>query len=586
MRIANIRAAANQLGFSLQQSTIFAFLAFNSNFVVFNTSQFSVATPVPGLYDGFSTSLICTAHGSPLPDNLHSVKSFLASNAAFSSTRLTEGFASAFAQRSAPESLNADSGTRILVTYSGFPSGARLFVPDAVAGSDTVTPTSGGDLGIPASGGRYAPDAHGSLLLARVMNTDSNGAGGSVAFTPGSPGSGVVSFDAMNEVILSNGTGIAVYEVVDANPNAQESAQFPTFLGLAPFSGDPIVTLENVSLAPVSTVTIASTHDPIPRFQSMPPPADCSIIGDCNAFYYPKLFVNTTPLNFTAQSNGNFQSGFTQVNNHGGGHLVWVATISYTNGSGWLRIDPASGIDNATIRVDALPANLAPGTYQAILTVDGGPQAGSASVPITFVVTEAPVTPPPPTVAALVNAATFTAGPAVPGSIATLLGAQLSGKTVVVLFDSSQAQILYDGDKQINVVVPAALGNKSSAQLIVNVDGVQSVPLTVPVAQFSPVIFNGGVLNQDGKLNSPAQPAHLPNILQIFATGMSGPGAITARLNGAVVDPPVYGGPAPGLVGVQQVNVQLPAGLTGSTADIAVCQQAVCSPVVHVNIAQ
>ena len=157
---------------------------------------------------------------------------------------------------------------------------------------------------------------------------------------------------------------------------------------------------------------------------------------------------------------------------------------------------------------------------------------------------------------------------------------------MVVLFDSSQGQILYDGDKQINVVVPAALGNKTSAQLIVNVDGVQSAPLTVPVAQSSPVIFNGGVLNQDGKLNSPAEPAHLPNILQIFATGMSGGGAITARLNGAVVDPPVYGGPAPGLVGVQQVNVQLPAGLTGTTADIAVCQQAVCSPVMHVNIAQ
>ena len=157
LRIANIRAAANQLDLA-PGTSIQAFLAFNSNLVSATTNQFSIGTPVRGLYDGFSTSLICTAHGSPLPDNLHSVKSFLASNAAFASTRLTEGFASAFAQRSAPESLNADTGTRILVTYSGFPSGARLFVPDAIAGSDAVTPTSAGDLGIPASGGRYAPD--------------------------------------------------------------------------------------------------------------------------------------------------------------------------------------------------------------------------------------------------------------------------------------------------------------------------------------------------------------------------------------------------------------------------------------------
>jgi uncharacterized protein (TIGR03437 family) len=361
---------------------------------------------------------------------------------------------------------------------------------------------------------------------------------------------------------------------------------------LAPFSGDPVLTSEVVSLAPVSTVTIASTHDPIPRFEALPAPADCSIIGDCGASYYPRLFVNTTPLSFTTQSNGNFQVDFRQVNNRGGGHMTWVATISYTNGSGWLRIDPASGIDNATIRVDALPANLNAGTYQAILTVDAGPQTGFAAIPITFVVTAGPVSPPPPTVI-LVNPGTFTVGPAVPGSISTLLGTQLLGTNVVVAFDGLPGQILFDSDKQINVVVPAGLGNKSSSQLVVTVDGNQTAPLTVSLAEFSPVIFTHGVLNQDGKVNRPDQPAHLPSVLQIFATGLSGNGAITARVNGAVVDPPAFGGPAPGLVGVQQVNVQLPATLTGTTADVSVCggiagkpDQAVCSPAMQVTIAQ
>ncbi len=47
------------------------------------------------------------------------------------------------------QNLNADTGTRIIVQYSGFPAGAQLFVPTVVAGSDATQPTAGGDLGCP-----------------------------------------------------------------------------------------------------------------------------------------------------------------------------------------------------------------------------------------------------------------------------------------------------------------------------------------------------------------------------------------------------------------------------------------------------
>ena len=589
LRIANIRGAAAELGL-VPNSIIQAFLGFNSNLVSITNSVFTVGTPLRGLYAGFSSSIVCAQHGSPLPDNLRSVASFLASDAAFASTRLTEGFADAFDQRSAWESLNADSGTRFLITYSGFPAGARLFVPDAVAGSDAVTPTGAGDFGVPASGGKYAPGGAGSLLLARVQGTDANGAGGAPAFTPGAPGSGTVTLDSMNEVTLTNGTGIVVYEVMDANPTVQETAQFPTFLGLTPFSGTAVVTSESVSLAPVSTVMQATAHDPIPRFVALTPPNDCTIIGDCGANYNPKLFVNTLPINFTAPSGGNPQSGFTQVNNRGGGHLFWTATISYTDGSGWLTLYPDNGVDNGTIRVDASPANLAPGTYKAVLTVNADPQSSSATIPITFVVTApAPVL---PTVTSIVNGATFAAGPAVPGSIFTLMGSTLSGKNVAVTFDGLPAQILFDNDTQINVVVPSGLGGKSSAQLVVVVDGASSVTKPVVLAGFSPGIFASGVLNQDGQVNGTGHPAAPDSILQIYATGLSGSGEITARVNGKVVQP-IYGGAAPGIPGVQQVNVQLPGGLTGPTAQVAVCggvagmaSQAICGPAVQVAITQ
>jgi uncharacterized protein (TIGR03437 family) len=588
LRIQNIRADASELGQS-PGSVIQAFLGFNSSLVSITNSVFTVGTPVPGLYAGFSTSLVCAQRGSPLPNNLKSFSSFLASNAAFSSTRLTEGFADAFNPRSAWQSLNADTGTRFLISYSGFPAGARLFVPDVVAGSDAVAPTAAGDLGVRASGGKYTPGGSGSLLLARVQGTDANGAGGAPVYAPLPPGSGTVTFDSTNEVFLNNGSGFAVYEVMDANPTVQETAQFPTYLGLAPFSGDAIVTTETVSLAPISTVSEATAHDPIPRFVSLPPPSDCGVIGDCGASYYPQLFVNTAPINLTSQSAGNIQSGYTEVNNRGGGHLIWTATITYANGSGWLQLYPDNGIDNTTIRVDASPANLTAGTYRAILTVEAGPQAGSATIPITFVVTAHGTTSSIPTVTSVVNGASFAAGPAVPGSIFTLIGTNLAGKNLVVQFDGMSAQVLFAGDTQINVVVPTGLGTKSSSQLVVVVDGTSSLTQLVPLAGFNPGIFSGGILNQDGQVNGSSHSAHAGSILQIFATGLSGSGTITAQVNGNTLEP-AFAGPAPGLVGVQQVNVQLPASSMEPTAQVAVCgaspYAAKCSPAVQVVISR
>ena len=159
-------------------------------------------------------------------------------------------------------------------------------------------------------------------------------------------------------------------------------------------------------------------------------------------------------------------------------------------------------------------------------------------------------------------------------------------------FGGLPAQILFDNDTQINVVVPAGLGKVTSSQLVVEVDGASSLTQPVSVAQFDPGIFGGGIVNQDGEINGQQHPAKAGTILQIYATGLSNDGTITARVNGTVVDP-AYGGPAPGLTGVQQVNIQLPDDLTGATAQVSVCggtagagAQAVCSPAVKVAITQ
>jgi len=586
LRLANLRGAANQLNL-LPGSTITAFVSMNSgNQVSITDSQLIVATIQRALYASLSSKIICSTAGSPLPEDTSTISAFLSAGSVFNSTRVTEGFADAFNPRSAPKSLDADTGTRIIVRYTGFPSTAHLFVPNVVAGSDATQPTAAGDFGPPPSGGVYTPTVNGSLVLSRVLNTDANGAGGMVVFTPGAPGSGQVQLGSMGEVSLANGSGFVVYEVVDANSSVQESAQFPTFLSLPKFSGDTVQTTEDISLAPVSTLFTASTTAPIPRFISVAPPEDCTLVGDCGANYFPRLHTNvSTPLNFTIPVGGGFQVGYIQVNNTGGGVMDWNVTVKYANGSGWLRLSTTSGANNGTVRVDALPDGLAPGTYNATLTIDAGPIAGAATVPITLTITGSQG----PTIKSVVNSATFQASPVAPGSIASLMGSQLSGKSVTVAFDGLTGKVLYAGDTQINVVLPAELGGKTSTQMVVSIDGAQSSAMAVQLAPFSPGIFQNGVLNQDYSVNSANQPAAHGSVIQVFATGLSGNGVLSAKINDRVISQPYYAGPAPGLPGVQQVDLVIPDDLAGSTAQVSVCAAAtsdnvLCSPAVSVAI--
>jgi uncharacterized protein (TIGR03437 family) len=585
LRIANVRAAANQL-MLLSNPTIQAFLAFNTSTLVSIThTQLPVATLVRGLYAGFSSKLVCAPRGSPLPDTL-TYSNLIAAGTVFASTRVTEGFADAFGQRGVWANFNADSGERIIVRYAGFTAGARIFVPDVIAGSDAIQPTAGGDFGLPASGGQYASGGNGSLLLARVRGADANGAGGFPALIPG-PGTGTLTFDSVSEVPLTSGSGSAVFEVVDANSAAQETAQFPTFLGLPPGGGAAVQTSADVSFAPVSTVMTASATDPIPRFPFISSPTDCGLIGDCNASYQPRLFVDPPMLQFTAVAGSSFQAGYLRVNNQAGGVLRWTVLVSYQSGSGWLRVDPLEGVNNAGIRVDPQPGSLAPGTYQATLTIDAGPVAGARVVPVTFVVTPAP--PPPvqlPSIRSVVNAASFVTGPVAPGSLATIMGTRFNGKNLNVTFDGFPAKILFANDSQINVLVPAELGVKSTAQAIVAVDGNQSVSQQVSLAPMAPAIFPGAVLNQDYSLNSAGNPAALGSVIQIFATGLSGAGPITARLASQTITSPYYAGPAPGLLGVQQVNLIIPQDLDVPTLDVALCGNDVCSGTAKVAVQQ
>lgn len=570
IRISNVLANASGIPLGEQVSAILGgSLSISPSLVIVGVSEDS-------LYVGYSGKIICAQNGSPLPASPGFAEMIYAGTA-FTSTRLTEAWPGAFSPKSANPA--ADTGTRFLVQYSGFPQGARLFVPSLIAGSDASIPTAGGDLGTPESGGQYTPTANGSLLLSLVSGADATGAGGSPIYTPGGPGSGTITLDSVTELPLTAGVAYAVYEVMDANPTGMEFAQFPTFLGLAPnLVQNDVQTAEGVTYAAVSTVTSGTAADPIPRFLALTPPADCGIIGDCGASYFPQLQVQTSSLQFPIPGVSLNAVQDVSVINTGAGVMYWTATVSYLTGGGWLTVRPTSGMNNGTVEVGVITTNLPLGTYQADLAIDAG-TAGRRVIPVTLTISA--VQGPGPQVLAIDNAATFLPSPVVPGSLTTLFGSGFSGQNVTVSFNGLPATILFSNATQINMLVPAGLGPPNPAQMVVTVDG-QSATQNVLAAPFEPGIFAGAVLNQDYSVNSPGNPAAAGSVVFFWGTGLSGAGTITVRIGTTEISDLYYAGPAPGFPGVQQVNVGIPYGVSGVTTQIYACGTSggneVCSP--------
>jgi len=171
----------------------------------------------------------------------------------------------------------------------------------------------------------------------------------------------------------------------------------------------------------------------------------------------------------------------------------------------------------------------------------------------------------------------------VAGSLATITGSRFQGSKVEVAIGGQVARILYKDDTQINVEVPASLPAQGMVQLLVTVDGRASVARAVTLAPSAPAIFPGAVLNQDNSANAAGNPAQAGSIVQIFLTGLPSSG-VTAKLGNSEITDMLYAGPAPGIPGVQQVNLAVPVEMQPATVDLRVCAQTACSPPVPLTI--
>lgn len=161
---------------------------------------------------------------------------------------------------------------------------------------------------------------------------------------------------------------------------------------------------------------------------------------------------------------------------------------------------------------------------------------------------------------------------------------------MTLTLNGTPAKLLFTSSDQINFEVPATLTG-STAQLVVTASGVPSVPMTTNLAAASPGIFVPGILNQNSTVNGASNPAPAGTFVQIYTTGLlpaNGQGQVEAKLHDQIITSLPYAGPAPGIPGVQQVNLQIPPYYPTMTTEVLLCTTAggvrACSPPVKISV--
>jgi uncharacterized protein (TIGR03437 family) len=281
--------------------------------------------------------------------------------------------------------------------------------------------------------------------------------------------------------------------------------------------------------------------------------------------------------------------------NNGGGHLQAFDQGTAT-AFGQMSVGSAStaGIGSSQARLVAWGTDGLAFVASQTLFIGHTPLAGPAPVW---------------TAAGTVNAASQAAGPIAPGEIISIYGSNLglaAGRSLEfsaynkvstnlggteVWFDGLAGTMVYAGAGQVNLVVPFGLAGKSSAEVQLWYGGIPSAQVSLPLTALAPAIFTqnasgsglGAVVNADGTINGPSQPAIAGTWAVAFGTGggntqqpsEDGVPATSADwlvattrvlLNGQPV-PVLYAGAAPELVpGAVQVDFQIPAGFPSSAS--------------------
>lgn len=332
--------------------------------------------------------------------------------------------------------------------------------------------------------------------------------------------------------------------------------------------------------------------------------------------------VTSLPLSYT--SGGTAPTGTIAVTGSAAS-LAFTATAASSSCGSWLTVTPTSGntgTGGTSVQVGINPSvlnSLTAGTCNGTVTIAGTSGAGGS----TTVNVSLTVTAPLPTITALVNAASFASGPVAPGEIVTIGGSAMGPATpaylttdqaganvlttlggVQVLFSGIPAPLIYVSPTQINAVVPYGVAGVLSPFVQIKYLGQTSNAFPLSSSTTAPGIFTqnaqgtgpGAILNSNGSVNTPNNPAAKGSTVVIYMTGegQTSPNGVTGKVtcppNTActVSQIPVpllpvaitiggqpasynFAGEAPGFIsGFLQVNVQIPANAPSGNLPVVV----------------
>ena len=322
----------------------------------------------------------------------------------------------------------------------------------------------------------------------------------------------------------------------------------------------------------------------------------------------PALTITKDSFTFVAQV-GEATNPFQTTEIDSGGIPV---PLTYATGGSWLSLIARFTLTPAPVVVSAgggASANSV-GEYDGSFTVTS--PGGSVYAPVTLLVLPGPVT--PPMVSQVANAASGIAGGVSPGEILEIrgygVGASLIGELKLdssglvasnvnglqVTFDGKPAPLIYTSASQTNVIVPYEVAGKASTVMQVTYASpagtLQPAAWALPVIAAAPAVFTidatgtgqGSIVNQDGTVNSAANPAARGSIVSIYATGegQTSPAGVTGSVTQSDLKTPLlpvtvmiggigatvqYAGSASDAVaGLLQVNAVVPQGISPGPA--------------------
>jgi hypothetical protein len=266
----------------------------------------------------------------------------------------------------------ADYGTRLKATFNNIPAGLRIFVSTSnVNNAATFVPAPtvvGG-----SAANQNAPAGY--IGYAQLVNgeTTSDGNAGTAGFFPSvSPtdnGPSTSGNVPIAEVSIANGTGTAVWEAVNTNPNTIESFKFAVYVtyvaNVAQNTPLPGASTVNLSFAATAPSGVASSTLTIPRFAGDSSAArSLFTIGICRTILLYPYITNQAGFDTGLTVANTTQDSFTTGSNATGAQ-AGACVMTFYGGTTSAPTTPPAPFNTGTIAAGATFANtlstIAPG---------------------------------------------------------------------------------------------------------------------------------------------------------------------------------------------------------------------------------